>query len=210
MQPVCSYCVLREATTADHIPPKVCFPKPRPNLITVPACESCNNQFSNLDEEFASFLSIRVGSDSSVTQRLHEKNKRIIRHNKRLRRAIIDRSTKVWLIDEGNFIKEAYQFKWDGKGHDQMVCRLIRGLFYHVFRRPLPLTSTIKGAWSKPFHDKGLLEIWNGGAGENIGDGGQFRYRYNHTLDAPDTTIWMMTFYDRHFATGSTGFVYHT
>jgi len=95
MQPLCVYCVCREATTYDHVPPKVFFPKPRPQLITVPACDECNHQFSTDDEEFASFLSLRVGMDSPLTKQLHEKNKRIVAHNRRILRTIQTSTAKV-------------------------------------------------------------------------------------------------------------------
>ena len=48
---LCIYCVKRNATTKDHVPPKCFFSEPRPNnLITVPCCEKCNNFFGKDDE----------------------------------------------------------------------------------------------------------------------------------------------------------------
>ena len=49
--PICTYCNSL-ATTIDHVPPSLIFPKPRPaNIITVPACYDCNNSAS-LDDEY--------------------------------------------------------------------------------------------------------------------------------------------------------------
>ncbi len=117
MKPFCAYCGVREGTTADHIPPKVCFPKPRPQLITVPACEECNNCFSKEDEEFAAFLSLRVGIDAPITAQLHEKNRRIIAHNQRLLRLIRENSDKVWIERGETIVGSAYTFHWHGENH---------------------------------------------------------------------------------------------
>jgi hypothetical protein len=40
--------------TADHVPPKTIFLKPRPeNTITVKACNKCNNGASDHDQNFS-------------------------------------------------------------------------------------------------------------------------------------------------------------
>jgi hypothetical protein len=51
----------------DHVPPKGIFLKPRPPLITVPACGACNGGASELDEKFKVFLSLQVGTSTEVT-----------------------------------------------------------------------------------------------------------------------------------------------
>jgi len=48
----CVYCGLEGEITRDHIPPKKLFPKNTRNLITIPSCQKCNNDFSPLDNRF--------------------------------------------------------------------------------------------------------------------------------------------------------------
>lgn len=56
----CIYCGAMGDITDDHVPPKGLFPKPRPsNLITVPACESCNGGEHLDDEYFRLMLAMR-------------------------------------------------------------------------------------------------------------------------------------------------------
>ncbi len=62
--PVCVFCGVRDGTTKDHVPPKGMFPPPRPNLITVPACVTCNGGASEIDERFRTMLSLKVGAAS--------------------------------------------------------------------------------------------------------------------------------------------------
>lgn len=52
----CIYCG-EPATTRDHVPPKCFLDKPYPqNLLTLPACQTCNNSFSK-DEQYFMYLS---------------------------------------------------------------------------------------------------------------------------------------------------------
>ena len=44
----CIYCG-QEANTRDHVPPKCLFAKPRPPMITVPACLACNKSYEKDD-----------------------------------------------------------------------------------------------------------------------------------------------------------------
>jgi hypothetical protein len=65
----CSYCPWIGAVTDDHIPPECLFPGiPRRELITVPACHTCNNRASKDDEYFKRAVVLRddVSADSSV------------------------------------------------------------------------------------------------------------------------------------------------
>lgn len=49
----CVYCPSTENLTSEHAPPKLVFPEPRPSdLITVPACRSCNEAGSKDAEYF--------------------------------------------------------------------------------------------------------------------------------------------------------------
>jgi len=57
---VCVFCG-DPATTRDHVPPKGVFPDPKPSdLITVPACDSCNSD-TKLDDEYFRWL-VATGS----------------------------------------------------------------------------------------------------------------------------------------------------
>jgi hypothetical protein len=67
-QKQCVFCGCRPATTRDHVPPKALFVRPRPKLITVPACEVCNGEASEHEERFKVFLSIKDGPHTPALQ----------------------------------------------------------------------------------------------------------------------------------------------
>ena len=58
------------ATTRDHVPPQGVFPDPRPtDLITVPACDICNNS-TKLDDEYFRWLVATGSTDDDEAKRL--------------------------------------------------------------------------------------------------------------------------------------------
>jgi len=58
--------------TVDHVPPKGLFSKPRPNnLLTVPACLSCNNSKSD-DDEFFRLLATMGVNRTPEAERVYE------------------------------------------------------------------------------------------------------------------------------------------
>ena len=72
-------------TGRDHLPPQSVFPKPRPNdLITVPACDSCNNKRSGLDEEFKVAIGIQAGHGEDGERLFRDQTSRTLAHNQRL------------------------------------------------------------------------------------------------------------------------------
>jgi hypothetical protein len=55
----CAYCGGTDDLTAEHVPPKLIFPKPWPDdLITVPACRSCNQEGQSDAEYFRACLCV--------------------------------------------------------------------------------------------------------------------------------------------------------
>ena len=86
----CAFCGKSPAKTRDHIPPRGIFPRPRPDLITVPACLRCNRDTSKIEEAFRVYLSLRVGVNNDATSNLwNNEAMRTLRHNPSLRKRIV-------------------------------------------------------------------------------------------------------------------------
>jgi hypothetical protein len=190
MEKCCVYCGSTGPLTHDHVPPLVAFPEQqRPtNLITVPACATCNQRFSKEDEEFASYLSVFVGIDTHKTEKLHQKSIRIVSHNKRIERCIRSGIRRVW-VQEGNLITGTGQaLHWPADKHDRMIIRFIKALYYHCLKRLLPLNIPVLATRQQPFTGK-LLDLWRSWPGENIGDSGEFRYRYWCDSNDPESSL---------------------
>jgi hypothetical protein len=64
----CVYCGSENDLTVDHVPPKLLLARPYPpNLLTVPACMTCNQSFQKDDEYTRTMLSIDVRAAKNPT-----------------------------------------------------------------------------------------------------------------------------------------------
>ena len=188
---ICVYCGTNQATTRDHVPPKGIFIRPLPNdLVTVPACEPCNNLASVLDEKFRAMLSLRVGVDTPQTMSLWEgKARRGIRHNRRLQKEIIEGIEEVWLKSPGGVITgRAPILGWDTKSHDETISRITRGLYFHHHHDVLPAEAGITPYFLKGL-DEEMLAAFDGVPRFSIG-GDQFVYLTGRAADKPAVSIW--------------------
>ena len=68
----CTYCQRRVADTRDHVVPRALFTPPLPkNLVTVPACNECNQRKGEDDDYLRDYLATDfAGSGSSIADTL--------------------------------------------------------------------------------------------------------------------------------------------
>lgn len=124
----CVFCGAPDATTMDHVPPKGIFTRPRPKLITVPACETCNGGASQFDEEFKIFLSLRVGMRSAAAQEFWTRGGMpSIRHNRRMLRTLLTSPTVMVPNDQGE-PTAVIAYRWDAENHSSTIEKITRGL----------------------------------------------------------------------------------
>lgn len=200
---VCAICGVREATTRDHVPPKAIFPKPRPAMITVPACSECNNGASDLDDLFKVYLSMQATGTSEIATKLFkERTVRTLQRNKSLL-AKIKAESKALLVknNEGKSEKKL-AILWDSKAHDEVVQRTIRGLYYHHSNKLLAYDAELKVQWLKsiPEEIESILELLT----ENVIGDDQVRYKYYIAPEDPRHSVWLFDFYGAHYASGYT------
>lgn len=131
--PPCVYCGSAPGLTADHVPPKAFFPRPRPsNLKTVPACFACNNATSH-DEEY--FLASLMFSDAGTTEpgrRLwSEKLHRMYSKNLGLRRTIGRGLHPVQLrTPAGIYLGRRMALDVQESRLEAVAIKIVRGLHY--------------------------------------------------------------------------------
>jgi len=132
----CAYCGKHGPLTDDHMPPKNLFATPRPNnLIKVPCCGSCNQEFQKDDEYFRTVLVLweKTGAHkeakrltASVLRDLKRPEKR------RFTRRILQNAQPVSLFSpSGLYIGETGQFVVEELRMHRTVKRTVRGLFSH-------------------------------------------------------------------------------
>jgi hypothetical protein len=198
---ICVYCG-QKATTRDHVPPKQIFPKPRPDsLETVPACFKCNNLLAK-DEDY--FLATFMFSEAGVSeagkklweQRLH----RMYDNNLGLRRKIAQYIKPLDIYSQqGLFVEKRVTIEFDENRLDNVVCKIVKGLYYIEYKKILPTTITLNCLLLRTQEEYDVAQNYV----SSLKNGsktwkGIFQYRFNRTKDDLGS-MWILTFYD--FAT---------
>lgn len=201
---LCAICGVQPATTRDHVPPRGIFPRPRPNLITVPACFPCNNRGSSHDEAFRVYLNLHVGVEHPSSQVLfHNETLRTLRANRRLLREINAQSDPIWFTTPSGIVwGRGRRVLWNSNAHDAVVERTIRGLYFHHFNEILGERGSVKVQWLRSF-PADVVEYMRACPIVSLGDD-QFVYRYGRAVDQPLSSLWLLNFYGKHYASGYT------
>lgn len=134
----CVICGEREAVTRDHVPPKNLFPVPRPNdLVTVPACRECNNGASVEDEDFRTYLSLQIGRQNHLTEKLwFDGAQKSLTRRKSLQQQILA-SLRPIQVQTKTGVESKTAFEVPERIYRRVFERVVRGLYYHHFGKIL-------------------------------------------------------------------------
>ena len=173
--------------TRDHIPPTCIFPREKPrNLITVPCCLACNQQFKQLDQKMRNHIGVLAGDRSPEVAKTAEDD--ILRSFKLSMEFLSQTKPHPALQDDQGrpralfFFNESELTEWIG--------RIVKGLVYHRTGRILPRDI--------PLRVKSLPEIVpQPSASFPMEDGLQFRPHFVYgEVRGQDTDTWILVFYD--------------
>lgn len=194
----CVYCGATNNLTAEHVPPKLVFPRPRPsNLITVRACQKCNHDGSQDAEYFRLWLCMYPLSKDTPSARavVPTARRSLNRAQARGFRAQFFQAMEP----EYGMIAVTVEM---GRIH-KVIRRVIQCLYMHETGRRLldthqPSVASIevvsrlepkkKAAFSRLFLERLAQQEWR-----SVADG-QFAYSVIHT-DRPFVSVWGLSFY---------------
>jgi hypothetical protein len=204
--PPCVFCGVEPGTTDDHVPAKCLFVPPRPQLIIVPACRSCNGSISALEEQFRVFLGVKMGIETPASVDFWKMGGlRSVGKNRRLHRELLS-GAPLWIRSPttGHF-EPTRTFKWPSSIHNSVIAKITRGLYYHHFKTALSPTTTLQVG----FLDRFPIEIRDLAMGNDfhrrhLGGDDRFCYAFNRCTEDPEISIWVFQFYKRHWATALT------
>lgn len=193
----CVLCGECKETTTEHLPPRSCFPKPRPNnLITVPACEDCNGSRSALDEEFSAFLGIVANEVGDEGKALWNQRLRTICHNNKIRQKIAENTRPSEKPDR---VIHSLNFG----NHTPIFESIFRGLYFKQFGDIYPQEYKFEITFRTQLfpEDKELIErLFKGQVGIEA-----FRYGINRDEQFPQVVAGMLIFYNRFAVVGLAG-----
>jgi len=113
----------------DHIPPDCIFPKDKPpNLITVPCCKRCNEEYKQLDERMRNFFALLAGDKSAGVGQIARRE--VIRSRK-WREVFLSYTQKhPTLVDDSGNPRLVFYF--DDDELKAWLIRVVKGLFYRL------------------------------------------------------------------------------
>lgn len=200
----CVYCG-QAAQTRDHVPPKSIFPKSlRKNLITVPACETCNNS-SKLDDEYFRAVVTMASEDPNAVSVW--KQGVFKRASPAFRSRLLNSLRPAELRSPaGLHLRYGHSLKLENTRIKGVVIRIVRGLLWHHHQVSTCLDTTFDiclnpepGMIHETLH---VLPV------RSVGDT-TFQYRYGIASDDPQSSVWWLRFYQSTqflvFATGKAG-----
>ena len=210
LKKMCAYCDINLANTVDHVPPRNIFPSPRPNnLITVPACDVCNNKYAKDEEYFMASMMFTYAGDSDAGKLLwKQKLKRMYSKNRGIRskmaRTLKRKSlhTPAGLYLGKHFVQTPDFYRWD-----RVVEKIVRGLYYFEYGSSLLHDTSVETIYIstderyKSIVDKNINML-------NIGKRGWpgvFRYKCNEVVGNARDSMWGLLFYEKFIFWAVTG-----
>jgi hypothetical protein len=204
----CAYCP-DEASTRDHVPCRKFFPEPRPsNLITVPSCARCNNSISNDEEYFLIRVLAIAGAATEESAAVLKQRFSTVLTPRRLQRirelAGAVRMTPV-TSPGGVYLGHAPMFSMDAHRMNHVLEKVVRGLYYHEFRRRVPeglgVAADIEPARRllRAPAVQAMLDAPSRRRGVTV-----FEYKIQApVVDKPELAVFFMTFFGRVLAIGA-------
>jgi len=204
---ICSICGCYSDLTIEHIPPKGIFLKPRPkNTITIFSCEKCN-QNTKLDDEYfrfwvtagahpktklAELWSDKVVGSSfkrspALLKRIQDDHKQLLEHR-------LEDSLRTYdgEIAKGELLSRCYIA--DAERINRVACKIVRGLFFHHFKKPMP-RAAIFNVSDAPIHLDTLIKIIIARKGMVGGEEGEFIYWFKFDDENLFHSCWVLLFY---------------
>ena len=159
---LCAYCGQNVGNTRDHVIPHSLFPRPLPqNMITVPACEACNQKYAHHEDYLRDILTsdFRTAIHSAAKEVLDGPVRRSAKSNKSdFARALAASKGKASAYtNSGIYLGEYPAVLLDKSRVDLVFDKIIRGLYYYDFGKSLPDNYQVK-----TFHttDQQIMKIW--------------------------------------------------
>lgn len=206
----CAYCGRVPADTVDHVIPKALFLPPLPlDMITVPACSSCNLEKSKYDVFLRDHLVSNVDLPANETAdriRTGPYQRAVGRKQSELWKEIqSDRTKKTKLSDEmGNYLGMYVEMSYSHGPMKKAIIFIVKGLYYRLLDKRIPENHSflVGGIPSREdlLHQFQKLKSLGQVGSAKIGDNTIFVcfcQTYCTDEEAVAATLWGLIFYDR-------------
>jgi hypothetical protein len=149
---VCALCKRERPITVDHVIPRALFERDADSLIRVPSCNECQDKKHEGEERLRDLVRIDIGGSGhgdSLSQimrigRAHRRNP-----GRSTERIMARRQIEVTSYG-GIYLGEAFEIDWDFAPILRTMEFIVRGLWFHVNREPLPRHAEVGVSFIPP------------------------------------------------------------
>ncbi len=196
---VCIYCGSAEYLTSDHVPPKCLFPDPKPNnLITVPACQTCNTGYGPDDELFRLVMATaayenQVAKEIWDVKVLHGSLKRSpgLKSEVLTRTIAVEQRSEVGLY-LGKTPALAVADDWRNR-IERVITRIVRGLLWYHYKLRMNPSAKVEILLNPDLTP--IRDVIQNDTKLEYGESEVFMYRYGAAVDNPEYSLWLLCFY---------------
>ena len=190
----CIYCGSNTNITSDHIPPKCLFrERKRLQLITVPACDKCNNFYKKDDEYFRIYASADISRNEQGNKLWYKKVMgSTFRRSPKLRKNIVSNISEDIRISNCAVLKRK-RLNLDARRINNVLIKIVKGLYWYHYNKCLPADTLFEVFQNPPINDESksiLLRTKFRAIGNE-----EFKYRYSRCDDDNFTSIWGLSFF---------------
>jgi hypothetical protein len=205
---VCTYCGKISPLSYDHVPPRCIFARPRPPLITVPSCHSCNQRFSPDDEYLRLILVSRhdtaIHPDGEGVWEAAMRGLGRPTHLGLAKRFLRGAKEVNLRSPAGLYLGRVGVFEPDIERIRSVAIRIVRGLYFHHYKLRIPDDYTysaypleaVAPTASAIAALSGVINILKT-TERNIVGRGAFAYRHQRDCSLPFLSAWLLEFYEK-------------
>lgn len=195
---LCIYCLRNPSTRmGDHVFARECFMKDRrDNLPKVPACESCNNEKSQLEHYLTAVLPFG-GRHPDASANLNDMVPDRLARNRRLHRELAEGSERAMVEVTAGMALAALTVPFDGQILERLFHLIVKGLAFHHWGAALGGQHGVRAITITPAGQRAFDDFFNLSARQHVDvdlGNGTFRYEGKQG-DYPELTVWRFSVY---------------
>ena len=198
----CVYCGTHTEVTREHVVPKCLFPRPLPaTMVTVGTCHLCNNSKSIDDAYLRDFLLADLATGKSIiAQQLRtDAFKRSVQKNRsEIARLAVKRAYRKPLQTPGGiYLGSPMAAPVDARRLELSFERMVRGLYFYIWKDHLPRDYTFEVARIDGFHTTAVWsEMRQTGANIAAIRSDIFVCQYAFAIEDHAVSRWLLLFYN--------------
>jgi hypothetical protein len=158
---LCAYCKREGPISEDHVFSRALFERDSDSLIKVPSCDECKDAKDAGEERLRDLVRLDVGASElgwSLRQILRVGRAHLRRPGRSTERIMARKQIEVTSFG-GIYLGEAFEIEWDFAPVVRTMEFIVRGLWFHVNREPLPRHADVGVSFIRPL-DRQQIHKW--------------------------------------------------